>query len=168
MPAKQVSTSNAALGCHSAPEGAQLVPPARSGRSGHVAVRWSTDQPSMTRQEFAQDADINVLMGRYIATGVIPPAVRQGYFADVDACDYQSAMELVKTADLLFDQLPSKIRERFANDPSRLMAFMDDPSNRDEAVSLGILDAPRASQESRGEAFTPNPVPTPSGKTGGA
>ena len=39
----------------------------------------------------------------------------------------------------MFDSLPSSLRERFSNDPSRLLAFVDDESNFDEAVKLGLL-----------------------------
>jgi len=168
MPAKQVSTSHTQEPCHSAPAGAKRAALPRSYLSRIDRVRWSTTQPSMTKQEFAREADINVLMGRYLSTGVIPPAVRQGYFADVDSLDYQQALGLVHEAQALFDQLPSKVRERFGNNPAALMEFVADSRNRDEAVSLGLIDAPRASQESLGGVSNPAQVPTPSGKTGGA
>jgi len=170
MPAKQVFSSSTPLVDHSAPAGGSLpaVPRPRSGRSPHMRVTWSTTEPSRTKQEFAAEADINVLMGRYLSTGVIPPAVRQGYFADVDAIDYQQALGLVHEATDLFNQLPSKVRERFGNNPAALMEFVADAGNRDEAISLGLIDAPRASLESRGGPDDPAPVPTPAGKAGGA
>jgi len=38
--------------------------------------------------------------------------------------------------------LPSKIRDRFGNDPSQLLSFLADSSNKDEAISLGLVSAP--------------------------
>lgn len=169
MPGKQVSPSLAAPGGHSAPEGAcAALPPPRSSRSSQRRVAFSSALPSRTKQEFAQEADINFLMGRYLSTGVIPPAVKQGYFADVDAIDYQTALGLVHEATALFDALPSAVRERFGNNPAALMDFVADSGNREEALRLGLIDGPTASVEALSRDPKTVAVPTPSAVTNGA
>lgn len=36
--------------------------------------------------------------------------------------------------------LPAELRKRFRNDPGMLLAFLEDPQNRAEAESLGLVD----------------------------
>ena len=45
-------------------------------------------------------------------------------------------------ADAAFMAFPSSVRDRFGNDPSALFAFVHDSSNRDEAISLGLIGPP--------------------------
>lgn len=99
---------------------------------------------SRTRQEFAAECDINRIVAR-IGAGLAAPAVCPSpVFQDVSAIpdNLQDALELVRSSSELFASLPSKVRDRFANDPSRLFAFVADSSNRDEAVKLGLIPAP--------------------------
>ena len=56
--------------------------------------------------------------------------------------DYQSSFELIRSAQAQFDALPSSVRDRFDNDPSKLIAFLNDPDNRAEAEKLGLLNTP--------------------------
>lgn len=100
-------------------------------------------QPSMTHQEFQDECDINRIMDRYMRTGVLsdPMSMRKpmtyGDFSDLG--DYQSNMNKVVEAREVFDRLPAKVRERFGNSPAALLSFVMDENNRDEAISLGIL-----------------------------
>jgi len=52
-------------------------------------------------------------------------------------------MQLLLRTRERFEALPSLVRERFANDPSRMLAFVADKANAKEAESLGLL-APKA------------------------
>lgn len=104
----------------------------------------SSVNPSMTKQSFAQEADINHIMARYMKTGylvdpLVNPTVRPS-FGDFSApLDFQHAQDLVNNAYDQFDSLPSAVRERFSNDPFSLLQFLSDKSNYDEAVKLGIV-----------------------------
>ena len=97
---------------------------------------------SLTRQEFAKDADINNIMARYsdgmapLPSGSRPPIY--GDFSDIP--DYQSALQTVIDAQSRFDELPSKVRERFGNDPAKLLDFLSSPDNFDEGVKLGFFE----------------------------
>lgn len=99
--------------------------------------------PDRAKQSFKAECDINVIMKRYEVTGQLDHlAQRPPIYGDVPALDFQQAMGLVVEAREQFALLPSAVRDRFSNDPARLLAFLEDPSNRDEGVRLGLLKAP--------------------------
>lgn len=101
----------------------------------------------LTKQEFARECDINAIMERFQVTGmqVDPGAVleREAFFGDFSAdFDFFGASNYLLESARLFDALPSKIRDRFGNDPFKLLVFMSDVANKDEAVALGLVRAP--------------------------
>lgn len=103
----------------------------------------------LTQQQFKDDCDINNIMKRYQATGVITHVNgRQPEFGDFsNPIDFQSALNTVIEAEELFADLPATIRDRFANDPKELLMFMADEANREEAIALGIVKAPEKEPE---------------------
>lgn len=95
-----------------------------------------------TQQEFAVDADINEIVRRFGLTGRLPDNVAVPQSGDfVGVTDFASAMLAVRKAQEDFMELPAELRYRFANDPQRLLEFMEDGSNFDEAVKLGLVQA---------------------------
>jgi phage internal scaffolding protein len=60
-----------------------------------------------------------------------------------DAVDYHTALNQIIASEREFDLLPSNIRKRFDNDPANLVYFMQDKKNYDEAVKLGLINAPK-------------------------
>ena len=98
---------------------------------------------SVVQQQFADECDINTIVKRFGLTGELPNGVDiplSGDFTEVT--DFQTAMNLVRRSQESFLELPAHIRERFANDPALVMKFLDDPSNREEAINLGIVAKP--------------------------
>jgi len=73
---------------------------------------------------------------------------------DVPAQDLREAIELQRSAGEAFLQLPSKIRDRFKNDPIEFLAFLDDPKNHQESVELGLRMALKTSQDQPGDKKT--------------
>lgn len=115
---------------------------------------------SRTHQSFKDECDINVLMARYMATGVLPDSInsQEARYLDASETDFQSAMQLVAGASSLFNQLPSSIRNRFQNDPAQLLTFLQDESNRPEAERLGLVKlkpAPASLQTNQAVASGP-------------
>jgi len=94
-----------------------------------------------TMQQFKDEADVNVIMARYMRTGVLPEDIDAGarQYLDATGYDFQEAQNLIAGAASLFEQLPSKIRNRVDNDPAKLLAFLHDPNNRAEAEALGLI-----------------------------
>ena len=100
--------------------------------------------PSMTIQAAKDECDINRIVARYRQTGsYYEPGVsptRKPQFGDYSAIpDYREALSIIHQADDDFSALPSKVRRRFNNDPLEYVAFLQDASNRDEAISLGLV-----------------------------
>lgn len=124
-------------------------------------LRLQFVRPDRTKQSFKDECDINVILKRFEATGQLEHvAKRAPSYGDVPALDFREAMDLVVKARADFAQLPSAIRDRFGNDPGQLLAFLEDPKNREEGVRLGILVAPEAAPSSGG---TPPPLAEPKG-----
>lgn len=106
---------------------------------------WQSTVPSMTQQQFRDEADINYIISMYDSTGVMPtyhgdgqPAQPMfGDFAELpdNAQDVYNQM-LAAKAD--FDSLPLDVRKRFDYDPAAFLAFVDDPNNADELVAMGL------------------------------
>lgn len=101
-------------------------------------------EPSMTKQSFKEECDINNIMAKYRATGLIDVGtkLKEGHYADLaDMPDYHTSMNVVIAAQAAFEALPSTLRERFGNDPGKFMDFVSDPANECELVSLGLAVA---------------------------
>lgn len=122
--------------------------------------------PSATLQSFKNDADINYIISRYETTGVLVdptvPVSRTPEFGDFSGMpSYQEAQNVIIAAKNSFDALPSKIRERFNNDPAAYFDFVQSLKKGSEeyaeAVSLGIINKPAN-----------NPHEVPAGITEGA
>lgn len=115
---------------------------------------------SLTRQEFADECDVNHIMRGMERSGVInhlnPLSGSFGDFTGVS--DYQTALHEVEAAQAEFDALPSRVRNRMANDPANLIAFMEDDANEDEARELGLL--PDLDEQTAPPETTP-PITTP-------
>lgn len=94
--------------------------------------------PSLTDQCYIGETDINTILKRYAQgdSSVVRPS---SIFADVSALgDFSGLLELVRKAQNDFESLPSDLRARFGNDPAALVAFLEDSTNDDEAIRLGL------------------------------
>lgn len=106
-------------------------------------------EPSLTKQEFRDECDINLLMQRYKRTGLFPqhPGESPRYVSNIGMPDYQESLNIVMTAQSEFAALNSDLRKRFDNDPAKFLAFVNDPDNADELVKLGLREAPKPPAE---------------------
>lgn len=114
-------------------------------------------KPSKTKSEFVNECDINRIVANAKRYGALPPSMRQAQFADVSNLgDYTECMTMVQEAKAQFMTLPASTRTRFDNDPGKLLAFLNNPKNRDEAVKLGLVvpSTPKAPEPAA-------PAPTP-------
>ncbi len=95
----------------------------------------------LTKQSFQNECDINAIMDRWTRTGVIDHfAANPPTFGDFNCeQDFQDAQNSIIQANEAFDALPAKVRDRMQNDPGKLLTFLNDPANDDEARSLGLL-----------------------------
>lgn len=95
---------------------------------------------SRTQQQFAEEADINTIVRRFGISGIMPADFGMPQSADFSETitDYHTALNLIRRADEDFMQLPGQLRERFQNDPQRLIDFIENPANLEEARELKL------------------------------
>lgn len=100
--------------------------------------------PGFTKQSFKEECDINNIMRRYEATQVLDHVSGQmPEFGDyIGVLSYQESLNAVLYAQEQFAQLSAEVRDRFGNDPAKMLAFLEDEANRDEAVKLGLVAPP--------------------------
>lgn len=101
------------------------------------------DEPSLTQQAHAGDCDINEIMRRSQNGSPLPVSSRVPQYGDFTSVPSpHEAFTFVARATEAFMTLDWKVRERFANDPAKMIAFLNDSSNRDEAIKLGLVEPP--------------------------
>lgn len=112
---------------------------------GHAASEgYVSENPSVTQQQFKDEADINYIVRMYDASGVVPgqtgAAPREPIFGDFSELpdNAQEAYNQILAAKADFDRLPLEIRKRCNFDPAVFFEFVQDPKNIDELVAFGL------------------------------
>ncbi|MFN9302415.1 MAG: hypothetical protein ACK6DA_06535 [Candidatus Kapaibacterium sp.] len=101
-------------------------------------------EPTLTQQQFAEEADINTIVKRFGLTGQLPQITdipQEGEFVGITS--FHEAMNTITRAHEAFDQLPAEHRRRFNNDPGNMLAFVSDDNNRAEAEKMGLVIPPK-------------------------
>lgn len=125
--------------------------------------------PSMTRQEFSEECDINSLMARYEkAGGMWPFAMNNQPPAYLDLTgvptDFREMIDYLAEADRQFMTLPAHIRRDMDNDPVKFVEFATNPENLGKMQEWGL--APRPAPETVQKVEVVN-TPPPASKPGG-
>lgn len=105
--------------------------------------------PTLTQQQFQEECDINTIVRRFGVTGEMPQQFEMPTMQDFTEAvnDYQTAMNMLIEARDSFMTLPAEVRAKFDNDPQKLMTFVEDKDNMEEARRLGLLREPDAAPE---------------------
>ena len=107
----------------------------------------SCQEPTRAQQHHKEECDINEILRRFGKTGHMPVNTSEALYPDFsDAVDYHTALNQIIASEREFDLLPSNIRKRFDNDPAKLVYFMQDDKNLNEAIELGLVNAPKMEQ----------------------
>lgn len=89
-------------------------------------------EPSLTRQEYADECDINKLMAQYEKTGLLPGNMNLNpprYLDVSDVPDLPTALNMLNEATSAFMSLPATVRRDFDNDPVKFIQFAENPEN---------------------------------------
>jgi len=117
---------------------------------------------SLTKQSFAEQTDINRIVERSKKAGGLPKPENPPVFADVsNVPDFATARQIVIDSQYAFDALPSRVRERFENDPGKMVDFLKNKDNLSEAIKLGLVTARSIAD---GDDETGNKKPKANGK----
>lgn len=126
------------------------------------------DDPSRTKQAMADECDINKIIQRVQQGGdlshINTRAAQFGDFSNVP--DYRESLDFINNANALFMALDATIRDRFANDPAKLLDFLQNPNNKAEATRLGLLKPQETPTASPTIDPTAGSQPTPVKKSG--
>lgn len=123
-------------------------------------------EETLTQQQFLEESDINFIAERYGLYGEMPQVRQPPSYGDFTGIfDFQTAQNAVRNAVEQFMQLPAKMRARFDNSPQKLLEFLDDTDNRDQAIALGLIPKPEAAPAAAPGGDTPTPKDAPQGGT---
>ena len=99
-----------------------------------------SSEPSLTKSEFKDECDINNVVSRALRTGILPGVDKEALYGDFsEITDFATAQVKIAEAKQSFEQLPSDIKEQFDNDVTKLLDWIDNPDNEEEAKKLGLL-----------------------------
>lgn len=131
---------------------------------GSIRVQTYFTKPTRMQQSQVAATDVNLIMSRYLKSGGslrnLPDPV--GMYADLTSVsDLQHSLNTVLDAQRAFDALPSNLRARFQNDPVQLVSFLEDPSNKPEAITLGLIPKPTPTPIPNELSNDPTPTSTP-------
>ena len=113
------------------------------------------EKPSLTKQSFTKECNVNTIMEKYQKTGAIEHVNKnEASYGYASGQDFSEAMAIIATGKTMFEELPSSIRTKFQNDPAQFLDFVQDPNNLEEMRKLGL-----ATQKSK--TTPPDPLAKP-------
>ena len=99
------------------------------------------EDPSLAQQHMKDECDINIIVERFGVTGQLPVVPLEPSYGDFSGVsDYHSALNAIRASEEAFMALPAKIRAKFDHDPNALLEFLQNETNRDGAIELGLID----------------------------
>lgn len=124
--------------------------------------------PGLTKQADKDSCDVNKILERFERTGMLPDMIRSdaryGDFSTVPT--YQEACDIVLKAQEQFEALSAHVRDRFSNDPARMLEFCSDPRNAEEMVKLGLAVAKPTVPQPATPSSQPASTDSGAGKSG--
>lgn len=137
----------------------------RSAANLGPRVRVDCSKGGRAKQSMRDECDINLIMAKYLKTGAVEHFAKHGGdYGFASSISFHEAMNVVTKADQMFIALPSDLRRRFGGDPGVFLEFVQDESNLEEMVKLGLatknlapLEAPAGGVQAAAEV--PPPIP---------
>lgn len=94
-----------------------------------------------TKQSMKDESDINMIMKKFIKTGVIDHSAKFGAeYGYATGLDFTTSMNIIAKGSSMFAELPAEVRARFNGDPAYFLDFVQDPANGDEMRKLGLRE----------------------------
>ena len=117
-----------------------FLPPPNQRRK--VAITFD-GSGGLTEQHHKETVDIHTIMRKYQKTGVIEHVNQyQGTYGDFSSApDLHTAYNAIAEAEEMFQTVPSHIREKFNNQVTDYLEFMQNPENAADIRELGLSDA---------------------------
>lgn len=118
------------------------------------------DGSSKVQQHHAEGSSTTAIMQRHLrspnrnmppVSGALQSSI-QPRFEYVSSLSYHDMLNVVSKTRQIFERLPSRTRSKFLNDPGQMLAFLEDPANRKEALKLGLVMPTDAEFEAASQA----------------
>lgn len=107
-----------------------------------------------TKQQDADKTNINLIMKKFLKTGVIDFTNKhEASYGFATSDSFQESLQIIQTATEMFDDLPSQLRTKFNHDPATFLDYVQNPDNQDTLYELGLADFPLENNQ-------PSPPPT--------
>ena len=95
-----------------------------------LKVQTENNEPSKTKQNLKDNADINKIIKRYNKTGVLPNLNNlEAVYGEITSQDLQEALDKVDKSYEAFNEVPADIRAKFDNDAGKFIDFATNPQN---------------------------------------
>lgn len=100
---------------------------------------------SRTQQHFEPECNINGILEKFSTTGTLVdpmvPRTRSAMSGDFRGIpsNFQELQNTLIEAQKSFMSVPAKIRQRFNNDAGEFVRFFENPENRQECISMGLI-----------------------------
>jgi len=117
-----------------------MVNPVINGPFARKRLSITFKKPSLAKQAFKDECDINNIMARFVKDGILQHYNQfQGQYGDFTDCpEYHDAQNRVIAANAMFLTLPAKIRTQFQNDPGKFLDFVGDKANLPAMIEMGL------------------------------
>lgn len=136
----------------------------------HDPVQLDCGTELITKQEFKDECDINNILRQFTLTGIIEHINKsEASFVDLpDMSDFQSSLAIISEAEAAFASLPSKVRDRYQNDPAVFLGALADPSQKEFLTEVGVFQSPAKPVEGISRPEAPPAAQPPAAGGGGS
>jgi phage internal scaffolding protein len=108
--------------------------------NGSVRIQYKTNGTCKVQKHLKDECDLEKMVERYKRTGQIRVMGDPKFGEWSQIASYHDAQNAIIATQEAFAKVPSKIRQKFDNDPQKLIDFIEDPKNLKECVELGLVD----------------------------
>lgn len=103
----------------------------------------SCEMPTLAKQAFKDECDINTIVRNFGLSYEIPSSFRLPSYGDFTGVNtFEEAVNVIAAANEQFDLLPADVRARFANNPVDFVEFCSNADNAEELYNMGLADRP--------------------------
>jgi len=106
-------------------------------------VQISFPKIGRTKQADAEKSDINNIMKKFLKTGVMTFTNKnEPQYGFANSETFHESLEIIRKSEEMFQELPSKLRQKFNHDPGEFLDFVSNEENRDKLYDLGLSNSP--------------------------
>lgn len=115
----------------------------RHAYSEKLVIFKENNEPSMTKQNELDNANINSIVKRHMSIETLTELDSlELQFGEITSTDLLDAKKMIMESNEAFYKLPSSLRKQFGQDAGAFIDFATDPENLDQMVEWGLAKKP--------------------------